>query len=258
PLLEDDLARVGFDADQPFDLPVFRDALLDLAPLDQLRPRGAAGLFGQGQGEQERREHGAKVPPAHTPEGVRSDRRTFYSARVLTSRKRIPGGIGMSQEAARAPETEAGADGELVIALQKERSTPAFEALVRRYQRALYGFIARQLGDRARAEDVFQQSVFQIYSRINTCARPEAFKAWAFGVAANACRNAERSERLRAVEPLSGADTIPALQASPNRPPPPPRPPSGSPPRSTSCRPRSARCSSSTTTASSPTTTSGR
>ncbi|HVE82192.1 MAG TPA: sigma factor, partial [Myxococcales bacterium] len=90
-----------------------------------------------------------------------------------------------------------------MIALQTERSAAAFEALVRRYQKSLYGFIARQLGDRARAEDVFQQAVFQIYSRISTCARPEAFKAWAFGVAANACRNAERSDRLRAVEPLT-------------------------------------------------------
>jgi len=123
----------------------------------------------------------------------------------------------MSQEAARAPEADAGADGDLVIALQKERNTPAFEALVRRYQRPLYGFIARQLGDRARAEDVFQQSVFQIYSRINTCARPEAFKAWAFGVAANACRNAERSERLRAVAPLTEATTVPTLQATPEQ-----------------------------------------
>ena len=111
----------------------------------------------------------------------------------------------MSEEAAQSPDAAAGADGELVIALQTERSTPAFEALVRRYQRPLYGFIARQLGNRARAEDVFQQAVFQIYSRIGTCARPEAFKAWAFGVAANACRNAERSERLRAAEPLKEA-----------------------------------------------------
>lgn len=123
----------------------------------------------------------------------------------------------MSQEAAHSPESAGGADGELVIALQKERSTAAFEALVRRYQRPLYGFIARQLGDRARAEDVFQQAVFQIYSRISTCARPEAFKSWAFGVAANACRNAERSERLRAVSPLSDAGTLPALQASPEQ-----------------------------------------
>jgi RNA polymerase sigma-70 factor, ECF subfamily len=124
----------------------------------------------------------------------------------------------MSQEAARAPEGGTGADGDLVIALQKERSTPAFEALVRRYQRPLYGFIARQLGDRARAEDVFQQAVFQIYSRINTCARPEAFKSWAFGVAANACRNADRSERLRAVEPLNEvAVTVPSVQATPEQ-----------------------------------------
>lgn len=123
----------------------------------------------------------------------------------------------MSQEAARSPVADAGPDGDLVIALQKERSTPAFEALVRRYQRPLYGFIARQLGDRARAEDVFQQAVFQIYSRINTCARPEAFKAWAFGVAANACRNAERSERLRAVESLADLSAVPALQASPEQ-----------------------------------------
>jgi RNA polymerase sigma-70 factor, ECF subfamily len=123
----------------------------------------------------------------------------------------------MSQEAARSPDAAAGADGELVIALQREHSAPAFEALVRRYQRPLYGFIARQMGDRARAEDVFQQAVFQIYLRIATCARPEAFKAWAFGVAANACRNAERSERLRAVEPLTEALAARAPEASPEQ-----------------------------------------
>jgi len=110
----------------------------------------------------------------------------------------------MSREAARSPEA-AGADGELVQALQKEGSAAAFEALLRRYQRPLYGFIARQLGDRARTEDVFQQAALQIYSHIGICARPEAFKTWAFGVAADACRNAERLDRLRAVEPLTEA-----------------------------------------------------
>ena len=123
----------------------------------------------------------------------------------------------MNQEAAQSPDAAAGADGELVIALQREHSTAAFETLVRRYQRPLYGFIARQLGDRARAEDVFQQAVFQIYARIATCARPEAFKSWAFGVAANACRNAERSERLRAVEPLTEARAALAPEASPEQ-----------------------------------------
>lgn len=123
----------------------------------------------------------------------------------------------MSQEAARAPDGAAGTDGELVIALQQEHSTAAFEALVRRYQRPLYGFIARQLGDRARAEDVFQQAMFQIYSRISTCARPEAFKAWAFGVAANACKNAERSERLRAVESLDFAEAARTTEATPEQ-----------------------------------------
>lgn len=110
----------------------------------------------------------------------------------------------MTQEPARASAVdEASSDGELVIALQQKKSAGAFEVLVRRYHRPLYGFIARQLGDPGRAEDLFQQTAMQIYARIDSCASPEAFKAWAFGIAANACRNHERSERLRAVEPYS-------------------------------------------------------
>lgn len=71
----------------------------------------------------------------------------------------------------------------------------AFEVLVKRYERPLYGFIARQVGDRRVAQDLYQQTLLRILDRIETCKSPDAFKPWAFGIASNVCRNHHRDHR---------------------------------------------------------------
>jgi len=85
-------------------------------------------------------------------------------------------------------------DGELVIALRDEGDTMAFEVLMKRHERPLYGFIVRQLGDRSSAQDVYQQTLLRILDRIDTVSSPEAFRPWAFGIASNLCKNHRRSQ----------------------------------------------------------------
>jgi RNA polymerase sigma-70 factor (ECF subfamily) len=109
-------------------------------------------------------------------------------------------------------------DGRLVLALQKDRDPMAFEQLMHRYQRPLFGFIRRQIGDKSRAEDLFHETFLRIYSRIDTCAQPDAFRPWAFGIAANICKNEGRRRAVRAGErPSDAMDAHPATGPDPER-----------------------------------------
>lgn len=96
-------------------------------------------------------------------------------------------------------------DGQLVEAVARERDVMAFEVLLHRYERPLFGFIRRQIGARGEAEDLFQQTVLRIFDRIDTCKDPDAFKAWVFGIAANVCRYEGKKQLARAGESAHGS-----------------------------------------------------
>ena len=102
----------------------------------------------------------------------------------------------MNQEA--TPSVSADhSDGQLVAALQQRGEIMAYEVLLKRYQRPVYGFIRRQVGDQALAEELLQETFLRVYDRIDSCARPEAFKSWTFSIAANLCRNQARRRQVR-------------------------------------------------------------
>jgi len=107
-------------------------------------------------------------------------------------------------------------DSSLVEAIARDGDVMAFELLLQRHQRPLFGFIRRQIGDRAEAEDLFQQTLLRIFNGIATCKDPSAFRAWAFGIAANLCRYEGRRQMTRAVPvPASGLEDRPGWGASP-------------------------------------------
>lgn len=106
----------------------------------------------------------------------------------------------MSAEERGAPSRDGRTDAELVRALRAKGDTMAFEVLLRRYERPLFGYIVRQVGDASHAPDLYQQTLLQILDRIDSCASPDAFRPWAFGVASNLCRNFHRARRQRAGE----------------------------------------------------------
>jgi RNA polymerase sigma-70 factor (ECF subfamily) len=71
----------------------------------------------------------------------------------------------------------------------------AFEVLYRRYEGCLFGFILRQLGDRAEAEDVFHEAFMAVLKERRSTQRLVSFKAWIFEVARNLCLNRVRSRK---------------------------------------------------------------
>jgi RNA polymerase sigma-70 factor (ECF subfamily) len=59
----------------------------------------------------------------------------------------------------------------------------AFEALVRRYERELYGYLRRYLNDDALAEDVFQNTFLQVYLKRRQFEEGRPVRPWLYTIA---------------------------------------------------------------------------
>lgn len=91
----------------------------------------------------------------------------------------------------------------------------AFTQLIKRHERPLYGFIARQVGQRTQARDLYQQTLLQILDRIETCASPESFRTWAFSIASNLCRNFHRQTQRAGEQSLGEISAIASRMPDP-------------------------------------------
>src|ERR1051326_520947 len=86
------------------------------------------------------------------------------------------------------PKTDQPTD-EQLMERYRHGHTPAFEALIQRYQQELFNFLARFLGDRVAAEDVFQETFMQVHTSAGSFDAERRFKPWLFTIAANKGRD---------------------------------------------------------------------
>jgi len=82
---------------------------------------------------------------------------------------------------------------------------PSFRRLVERYQRELFHFLVRFLGDRAAAEDVFQEAFLQVHQSADQFDMQRRFRPWLFTIAANKARDLIRSQARRPTNPLQAS-----------------------------------------------------
>ena len=101
-----------------------------------------------------------------------------------------PGGPAVPPGAAGDPAVDA-----LVTRAQGGDLT-AFNALVLRFQDAVYGLTLRMLGDPASAEDVTQDAFIRAWQRFETF-RGGSFRSWLFTIAANRARDELRRRGRR-------------------------------------------------------------
>jgi RNA polymerase sigma-70 factor, ECF subfamily len=80
-----------------------------------------------------------------------------------------------------------------------------FTHLVERYQRELFHFLVRFLGDRAAAEDVFQETFLQVHQSADQFDPQRRFRPWLFTIAANKARDLMRSQARRPANPLQAS-----------------------------------------------------
>jgi RNA polymerase sigma-70 factor (ECF subfamily) len=78
----------------------------------------------------------------------------------------------------------------------------SFAKLVERYQRELFHFLVRFLGDRAAAEDVFQETFLQVHQSADQFDPSRRFRPWLFTISANKARDLMRSQARRPTNPL--------------------------------------------------------
>ena len=81
----------------------------------------------------------------------------------------------------------------------------SFATLVSRYERELYHFLVRFLGDRAAAEDVFQETFLQVHQSADQFDAQRRFRPWLFTIAANKARDLIRSQARRPTNPLQAS-----------------------------------------------------
>jgi len=82
-------------------------------------------------------------------------------------------------------------DEELLILFCKGQ-TEAFGVLVRRYERELYGYLCRYLGDTNLAEDVFQNTFLQLYLKSGQYEAGRPVRPWLYTIATNQAIDALR------------------------------------------------------------------
>src|SRR5688572_13814921 len=80
-----------------------------------------------------------------------------------------------------------------------------FAELVSRYQRELYHFLVRFLGNRAAAEDVFQETFLQVHQSAEQFDPSRRFRPCLFTIAANKPRALIRSQARRPTNPLQAS-----------------------------------------------------
>ena len=78
----------------------------------------------------------------------------------------------------------------------------AFEALVQRHRTPVFNFLARLLGDRAKAEDLLQETWLKVIRSAPSYEKKAKFTTWLYTIARNLCVDASRRERHRATTSL--------------------------------------------------------
>jgi RNA polymerase sigma-70 factor (ECF subfamily) len=94
---------------------------------------------------------------------------------------------------------------EQLLAEYREGNKASFATLVGRYQRELFHFLVRFLGDRAAAEDVVQESFLQVHQSAEQFDPQRRFRPWLFTIAANKARDLLRSNARRPTSPLQAS-----------------------------------------------------
>lgn len=94
---------------------------------------------------------------------------------------------------------------ETLLANYRLGDRASFTQLMERYQRELFHFLIRFLGDRAAAEDVFQETFLQVHQSADQFDPQRRFRPWLFTIAANKARDLMRSQARRPTSPLQAS-----------------------------------------------------
>ena len=86
-------------------------------------------------------------------------------------------------------------DEELLVEYRTTGSQVYFSQLVERYERELYNYLRRFLGNASMAEDAFQATFLQVHLRCDLFESGRRFRPWLYTIATNQAIDAQRRNR---------------------------------------------------------------
>lgn len=104
-----------------------------------------------------------------------------------------------------SPET----DEELFLRYCKSGNRNDFAILVKRYERELFAYLRRFLGDAELAEDAFQASFLQVHLKAESFEQGRRFRPWLYAIATNQAIDAQRRNRRHKVASIDRSGNSP-------------------------------------------------
>ena len=102
--------------------------------------------------------------------------------------------VNIARDAVARSSPHADCSDEELLALFRQGTTEAFGALVHRYEGELYGYLRRYLCDSDLAEDVFQNTFLQLYTKLGQYEAGRPFRPWLYAIAKNQAIDALRRQ----------------------------------------------------------------
>ena len=96
------------------------------------------------------------------------------------------------------------ADEELLLRYRETGQQEYFSQLVRRYERELYNYLCKYLGNADMAEDVFQATFVQLHLKCEQFQEGRRFRPWLYAVATNQAIDFQRRNRRHRILSLDG------------------------------------------------------
>ncbi len=94
-------------------------------------------------------------------------------------------------------------DEALLLAYREAGDREAFRCLVERYERELYSYLRRYLGDAQMAEDAFQMTFLQVHLKCAQFDASRKVRPWLYTVATNQAIDAQRRSRRHRIPSLN-------------------------------------------------------
>lgn len=104
---------------------------------------------------------------------------------------------------------------EKLLARLREGDRGAFDPLVRRYERELFGYLRRYLGDDDLADDVFQNTFLQVFLKIRQYEPGRPARPWLYAIATNQAIDALRRRNRRIADRPADAIAAPDEEGEP-------------------------------------------
>jgi RNA polymerase sigma-70 factor (ECF subfamily) len=107
---------------------------------------------------------------------------------------------------------------DLLVERSRQGDLKAFNVLVRRWEKSIYNFVYRFVGQHEEAQDLCQETFVKVYEKLDGLKDTSRFRRWLYTIAANLSRDRLKRADYKRTVSLETYPTEPARSLSPKMP----------------------------------------